>query len=290
MFLTSKSLRRTVRLSPTLRIPTASISEFLVALCSYTMYNPKAMRALHVTDMHLCQPGDKLFGIDLSANYQRILEFTREERPDMIICTGDLSCTERNTRYIESVLSELSGVAETVLVCPGNHDEVSTLASLVSGVLDADIRWPFADSEKGFRFLVLDTADGVFGDENRQFVLEQMHIADRRNEHAVILMHHPPREMGARYLDSQVALADVRETRDFFAAMCSEFTILCGHYHMAAETKLGKGTVIMTAAVSFGADPDSFIPRAKDVLPCARRLIFDEETRQVSSEHLVIAD
>lgn len=247
-----------------------------------------AMRALHVTDMHLSMPGDRIFGVDLTANYEQVLRFAREEKPDLIICTGDLSCTASNAQFIETVLSELAGVAENVLLCPGNHDEVATLVSSVNRAIGADLSWPHADSASGFRFIVLDTANGTFGDENRRFVVEQSRFAKRNEEHAVILMHHPPQEMGAQYLDSGVALQDIHKTRDFFAAMQSEFTVICGHYHMAAETRLGKGTVIMTSAVSFGADPDSPTPLAKERLPCARRIFFDESTRQITSTHIVV--
>lgn len=126
------------------------------------------MRALRLTDTHLSEPGDRLFRIDLSANYQRVLEFAREE----------------------------------------NLDEVATLVSSLSRVL------------------------------------EQFRIAQRKDEHPVILMHHPPRDMGAHNLDRQVALEAVHKTRDFFAAT--------------------------------------------ERLPCVRRVIFDEKSKQISSEHIVI--
>lgn len=89
------------------------------------------MRALHVSDWHL---GRTVLGRprtdDFDAVLAEIIDIAREERPDLILHTGDLFDTARpptaELRRGMEALRELSAVAPTVVIA-GNHDSPALL-------------------------------------------------------------------------------------------------------------------------------------------------------------------
>jgi exonuclease SbcD len=65
-------------------------------------------------------------GVDFSANYERVLEVARAERPDLVVHGGDVFAHPRVHRgVVDRAFEALASVAESgvpVVVVPGNHD------------------------------------------------------------------------------------------------------------------------------------------------------------------------
>jgi 3',5'-cyclic AMP phosphodiesterase CpdA len=71
------------------------------------------MRLFHVSDLH--------FGRENKAAIAWFAERVREERPDAVICTGDLTMRARSTEFA-AAQAWLQSLEVPVTVEPGNHD------------------------------------------------------------------------------------------------------------------------------------------------------------------------
>src|SRR3712207_9202687 len=76
------------------------------------------IRVAQISDTHL-SPGKRHF----ASNWEPLLAWVRQQRPDLIIHTGDVTVDgaddEEDMRYCAGLLSRLHA---PVLAIPGNHD------------------------------------------------------------------------------------------------------------------------------------------------------------------------
>src|SRR4051812_42090198 len=70
-------------------------------------------RLFHVSDLH--------FGREDAAAVARFAEIVRAERPDAVICTGDLTMRARS-REFAAATDWLKSLGVPVTIEPGNHD------------------------------------------------------------------------------------------------------------------------------------------------------------------------
>ncbi|MHB0774580.1 metallophosphoesterase [Halomonas sp. WWR20] len=190
------------------------------------------MRLIQITDCHLhadpeaqSRKGFPLRQLDA------VIERARQLRPDMVLVSGDVSQDETPASYRHA------SQALTHLECPwfwfaGNHDHPECMQELQ----------PFHDElDLGeWRLLILDSRiAGQDGGELGQTQLQDLAWRLEEDERPVLLaMHHPPVEIGSRWMDS-IGLADRDALWQTLAAYGQVKAILCGHIHQAFAARQG---------------------------------------------------
>lgn len=192
------------------------------------------MKIIHITDVHLVRPGERLFDQDPTARLSACLENVKTHHADAALCvlTGDLAHHGERAAYV-ALREQLETLPMPVRLLVGNHDDRSMF------------RHVFADGptdENGFVQSVLDTPAGrlVFLDTNqpgthagwyceaRQEWL-RARLAEVAGEPVYVFMHHPPFAVNYRPSDELMLMNDAA-----FASLVKGHAIrhlFFGHVH-----------------------------------------------------------
>ncbi|MYL22663.1 phosphodiesterase [Vreelandella massiliensis] len=218
------------------------------------------MRIVQITDAHL--HADPLArsrtGVPLK-QFKAVVEAAQAEHPDIVLVTGDVSQDETPASYTHAA-EALRAFPCPWFWLPGNHDHV--------GLMEAE--HPLLDEVDldDWRMLLLNTQvpgqpHGELGPKRLAALAERLETDIRPT---LIAMHHPPVEVGARWLDA-IGLEDREAFWQVLSAYRQVKLIVFGHAHQAfAQTQaLGVGMSEGQAKV-YGcpATADQFLPGADD--------------------------
>ena len=233
------------------------------------------LRLLHITDPHLfADAAGELRGAVTLATLGRVLDAYRgaDWRADRVALTGDLVQDDSRGAY-RRIADTIGGLGLPVDCVPGNHD-VRPLMREVLGEL------PFhycAAVEAGDWLLVgIDTCiDGSAGGAVAAAELERLDAALRESgaAHALVLLHHPPVELGSAWLDS-VGLRDGAALLDALRATGKVRGLLFGHAHQAFDADVRGLRILGTPSTcrQFLPGADEFA--VDDRPPAFRRVVL----------------
>jgi 3',5'-cyclic-AMP phosphodiesterase len=195
------------------------------------------MKLIHITDTHLVQPGQLLYGLDPAARLgAAIADINRHQGDaDLVVVTGDLTHWGEAEAYdlFRQVMDRLT-IPWRVLV--GNHDRrANCLRALDNAPRDPNgFVQGFLDTPQG-RLVFLDTLDET--SHAGQLCARRLAWLEATLSSAAlglpffIFMHHPPFEVGVHDMD-RIALA---ERAPFHAVMSPYMArirhLFFGHVH-----------------------------------------------------------
>lgn len=195
------------------------------------------MKLIHITDTHLVQPDERLYGLDPAARLASAVTDINKHQSDaeLVVVTGDLTHWGEAEAYatFREVMAKLT-VPYRVLV--GNHDRrAACLQALDNAPRDADgFVQGFLDTPQG-RLIFLDTLDETSHAgqlcARRLAWLEATLASAPADLPFFIFMHHPPFEVGVHDMD-RIALAE----REPFYAVAAPYMarirhLFFGHVH-----------------------------------------------------------
>jgi 3',5'-cyclic AMP phosphodiesterase CpdA len=170
------------------------------------------MKLIHLSDLHLTEARQPLFGSCPMERLDRAVESILHEHADAQFCilTGDLADDGSESAYGD-LAKVLTRLPMPVYPMMGNHDEREAIRRQFPhlGVDASGFVQTVVDTAAG-RFLFLDTLDSGFSwgryCESRQAWLRK-HLAESGNQPVWLAMHHPPLSLGIPSMD-QYALRD----------------------------------------------------------------------------------
>ena len=231
------------------------------------------MRILHLTDPHLfADRSAALRGTVTFASLERVLRHYRQSdwHADVVALTGDLTQDETEGAYA-NVAALLEPLALPVLTVPGNHDVRSTMSEVLSAP-------PFHYCESlrlgnwllvGIDSCVAGAAHGAVADSELERLQREIEGSDA--EHVLVCLHHPPLDVGSRWLDAvglrnrEAFLATVHEAQRVRA-------VLFGHVHQSVEASVGETTILGTPSTCRQFKPRSDEFAVDDRTPAYRRV------------------
>jgi len=164
------------------------------------------MKIIHLTDLHLPLPGEKLWGLDPYARFESALQDIETLHSDAKLCVVSGDLTDRGAPEAYQWLAERLAKfpIDTVLMI-GNHDDrliaIEKLPGLsvdengfVQGAMDTSLgRLLFLDTFKG------GTSAGQYCSARQDWLRQQLSAAS--DLPIWIFMHHPPFDVGIPYMD-----------------------------------------------------------------------------------------
>jgi 3',5'-cyclic-AMP phosphodiesterase len=168
--------------------------------------------------------------------------------PDVVVLSGD--CADHGAALEYARLDELlRDLQAPVYLIPGNHDDrammLATFGPQGAQALDGYVQyvvegWPV-------RLILLDTS--VPGRDAGRLSVAQLEwlearLAERPEQPALVVMHHPPFLTGVAALD-EIGLLDADAFRDIIAHHPQVEAIVAGHVHMTMTSRF-RGTVALT--------------------------------------------
>ncbi len=199
-------------------------------------------RLVQITDCHLrADPGDRLRGTRPDARLRAIVERLREERPDLVVVTGDISDDGSLASY-RRFLRSIRRIRRPVFCLPGNHDRPDRLRRVLSRrpthVVEATRHgcWQlcFLDSTVAGR------CGGHLSDERWARIEDR--LARFRDRPTLIFLHHPVLPSGSRWLDDDMMLDNPERLTRALHAHPQVRALAWGHIHQPFEGRID-GTV-----------------------------------------------
>lgn len=194
------------------------------------------MKIVHLSDLHLVEPGKSIFGSEPALRLDRALALVKRDHADAAFCllTGDLADAGDPAAYAE-LARQLAQLPMPCHLIPGNHDQRHALRAVLPGLTFANdgflqqrITTPVG------QWLLLDTADagstsGRYCARRRDWLATQ--LAESGTAPLFIAMHHPPFSVGLPAMD-QYRLADFAEFHALIAPHRARIRhLLIGHLH-----------------------------------------------------------
>lgn len=212
---------------------------------------------IQITDCHLFASDEgKLLGMDTQASLNAVLDNIHSEQSqfDFYLCTGDLSQdgSVESYQYLKDLLAK-DGKEQFWI--PGNHDYRSNMLQVVN---EEQEMLPVI--KKGnWQLILLDSQvpGSVFGNlaQSQLDLLEDALKADPTS-HTLITMHHHPKPMGCKWLDTQQirnsqALLDIVDKYD------NVRVVLWGHVHQDSDNMVDGVRYMSTPSTCVQFTPES---------------------------------
>lgn len=216
------------------------------------------VKVLQITDLHLlADPDDDLLGINTEKTFQAVINLAKSLcwPPDLALVTGDLA-----QEYTQAAYSRLyNSLSELELPCfclPGNHDEAVFAAETLNA---GKIRYLNDVLVGNWQIICLDTkipnaAGG--GLSARELEKLQARLQQHQDRHVLVALHHPPVEVGSRWLDTMV----LNNADELFAILRQHTNIrgiLCGHIHQELDIEINGIRVLGSPSTCFQFKPNS---------------------------------
>lgn len=165
------------------------------------------MKIIHLTDLHLCAPEDRVWGLDPCERAGRVLDDIARLHADAAFCviSGDLA-NDGDRQAYRWLAARLAAFPLQTFLMVGNHDDRPALRAELPGVMDDGqgfVQGMHA-TPQGI-FLFLDTLNdptltvGEYCTARQDWL--RTRLAEAAGRPVFIFMHHPPFDIGIRRMD-----------------------------------------------------------------------------------------
>ena len=200
------------------------------------------MKLVHISDIHLTRPGERMGGLDPHRRFAQALDEVRSKHQDAdrIVITGDLTHWGEPLAYA-ALKDALFDLPCPVRLLMGNHDDrANFLAVFPDQPRDANGYVNYAEDLHGTRLIYLDTTAprthaGHFGADRIAWLEKQLESCKR----ARLFMHHNVMTLG-QPAEDKIAL--VSEDRLAFADLLERFADKIDYLHFGHIHALCTGT------------------------------------------------
>jgi 3',5'-cyclic-AMP phosphodiesterase len=205
------------------------------------------MLIAQITDIHLGFDPDNPTEFNRRRLDQVIRVLTAmSPQPDLLLATGDLVDRGDRDSY-RRLRNALSICPFPVWPCMGNHDVRENFAAEFPEipVVDSFVQYEIDAGE--VRFLVIDTLEegrhgGAFCDVRARWLRDR--LAEQPDRDTMIVMHHPPVDVGIEWMATQDDEPWVGRFVDAIAGQAQVKGIISGHLHRPISVAW-RGTTVM---------------------------------------------
>ncbi len=207
------------------------------------------MRIIQITDLHLGQAGEYTYGIDVRANFIKILAEAKALSPELIVLTGDFCFKEPQRSIYQWALPYVERLEIPFKVISGNHDDPLILAQEFKQEHHlAGKELYYQETWDQWPVLFLDTTTAQLSKTQMDWLEQALKEIQRDT---IIFMHHPPIPSGVPYMDKNHSF----KTQEFISELLSKLPfrihIFTGHYHVDKIINRGNISVYITPACFF---------------------------------------
>ncbi len=213
--------------------------------------NPKAIKIIQISDTHLFKNDDnELLSVKSNARFLETIDRVREEAPDYLFITGDVSQDETTESY-QKLAASIDQLKINSYWIPGNHDDIETMRAAFR---EADYLHEVEQltlSEWNFIFLnskLDNSASGLLSPDELNKLRRLLHQS--KTTKTAIVIHHHPVPVGTPLID-QYILENKQAFWDIVDKHQNVTLILCGHVHGDYTIKHNNVTIECSPATCF---------------------------------------
>lgn len=211
------------------------------------------MLIAQVTDIHLGFEPDN----PSEFNRKRLDQVIRQlvamrPQPDMLLATGDLVDRGDSESY-RRLRNALDACPFPVWLCLGNHDERANFSRWYPEIPVADGFVQYEVQTPELRLLFLDTLEdgrhgGAFCEVRADWL--KARLAEKPDTKTLIVMHHPPVEVGIEWMNTHPDEPWVARVADAIRGHDQIVGIVCGHLHRPISVGWRGKTIAICASTA----------------------------------------
>lgn len=211
------------------------------------------MLIAQVTDIHLGFEPDN----PSEFNRKRLDQVIRQlvamtPQPDMLLATGDLVDRGDSESY-HRLRNALDACPFPVWLCLGNHDERANFSRWYPEIPVADGFVQYEVQTPELRLLFLDTLEdgrhgGAFCEVRADWL--KARLAEKPDAKTLIVMHHPPVEVGIEWMNTHPDEPWVARVADAIRGHDQIVGIVCGHLHRPISVGWHGKTIAICASTA----------------------------------------
>ncbi len=211
------------------------------------------MLIAQLTDVHLGFEPDNPSEFNRKRLDQVLKHFaTIKPQPDIMIATGDL-VDRGDARSYRRLKGALANCPWPIWPCIGNHDNRDNFIACFPELPLSDGFIQYEVDLGPVRMLVLDTLEpgrhgGGFCTLRADWL--KVRLAEEREQPTVIVMHHPPVEVGIDWMNTDPEEPWVARFAEAIAGATNIRGILCGHLHRAISVGWRGNTVSICSSTA----------------------------------------
>ena len=234
---------------------------------------------LQITDCHLgAKAGSRLLGLDTDLSLQYVLDdmFAEFTRPDVLVCSGDLSndhgVVEPYRRLIDTLPQDIPQ-----LWLPGNHDDNACMQSVMDGQRQFLGHYLLGN----WCITLLDSSipeevpGSIAASELARAIAT---LQQYPQHHHLMFMHHHLQPVGCRWLDTQV-IDNAGEVLAALQAYPQLKMIICGHVHQDSHQRFAHIDLYSTPSTCIQFKPASDDFAVGSEMPGFRWLTLHDDGR-----------
>ncbi len=196
----------------------------------------KIVDIVQISDLH--------FGGEFREDYmENVIGYINENRPDIVVCTGDLAHKGRLAQF-QGITPFLNRIKPKMLIVPGNHDAKNNGLIFFEKFFGPRRRKMLIEEKDtiivGLSSVMDDLKDGEIGDEQLLWLAQQF---DKHGmENRVIALHHHliPLPLAGRKWSTVRDAGEILE----FAQLFKIDLVLSGHRHVPHAWVIGATTFL----------------------------------------------
>lgn len=210
------------------------------------------MRIIQLTDLHIGREGQESNGVDVRANFLRLMERLPSLQGDELMISGDLCLQDVDPKVYRWILEHLQKQELPVRVISGNHDDPILLAKAFSVehcLKEGELYYMREDTPVPIFYL--DTTTGAVSEKQLDWLEAEIR---KCTGPLVIFMHHPPLLAGVPHMDRKYALQNREQVQEVLLSYPDTVHIYCGHYHVEKMLAYHNMMVYITPSTYFQMD------------------------------------
>jgi len=231
------------------------------------------VRILQVTDPHLYAEADgSLRGTITADSLKVVVDHIGQQKwpADFVATTGDIVQDDSAGAYAR-FKDLMTPIGLPVHCIPGNHDVPALMHAALS-----DDPWHYCKAfiVGDWQIIGIDSClDGNAGGKVSEEELSRLRqtLANTNAPYAAVFLHHPPLEMGSRWLDS-VGLHNAQEFMEVITTVGNVRTVIFGHVHQAFDEMHESIRIIGTPSTCAQFKPHEDKFQLDDTPPAYRRI------------------
>lgn len=233
----------------------------------------ESLRVLHLTDPHLFADRDgELRGKNTYDTFNAVLDHVRRSgwAADVIACTGDIIQDDSAAAY-DNFRKLLEPLGLPVHCVPGNHD---VRALMQAALASPPFTYCAAVPLNHWLMVGIDSCvSGSAGGHVADAELDRLDAAIAASDaaHVVVCLHHPPADVGSKWLDT-VGIDNGNEFLERINASGRVRLALFGHVHQVYDRQHGGVRVIGTPSTCRQFKPLSDEFAVDERAPAYRRI------------------
>ncbi|MDP2504674.1 3',5'-cyclic-AMP phosphodiesterase [Oceanobacter sp. 3_MG-2023] len=217
-------------------------------------------RLIQITDTHLCAlRSGHLLGMNTLDSLRCVLDIIRAGHlnADAMLVTGDIS-QDGSIESYRCLQAELAPLAIPSFWIPGNHDDLTAMATVTAGTTlqDRILRTPH------WQVIMLDSSVSgqVYGElADSELARLEAILTQSPDLHTLVCFHHHPVFMDCRWIDS-IGLRNAGDLMAIVSRFSNVRGLLWGHVHQESDQIEGDLRLLSTPStcVQFAPGTDEF--------------------------------